>query len=226
MIIKYLGHSAFYIESNGFKALIDPFLSGNPQTKSKPDDFKDISHIFVTHGHGDHLGDTIEIAKNTNAKVISNFEIINYLSSKGIANVHPMHIGGRTKLNFGIVKMTPALHGSSIMDEGKMIYGGNPSGFLIEVDGKKIYHAGDTGLTMDMKLLEEEKIDIAFLPIGGNFTMDIVDAAKAVEFIGPKEVVPIHYNTFDLIKASPEKFKELVKGSKVIIMKSDEEYCI
>ncbi len=226
MIIKYLGHSAFYIESNGFKALIDPFLSGNPQTKSKPGDFKDISHIFVTHGHGDHLGDTIEIAKDTNAKVISNFEIINYLSSKGIVNVHPMHIGGRVKLDFGIVKMTPALHGSSIMDEGKMIYGGNPSGFLIEVDGKKIYHAGDTGLTMDMKLLEDEKIDIAFLPIGGNFTMDIVDAAKAVEFIGPKEVVPIHYNTFDLIKASPEEFEALVKNSKVIIMKPDEEYHI
>ncbi|MEA3423488.1 MAG: metal-dependent hydrolase, partial [Bacillota bacterium] len=216
----------FYIESNGFKALIDPFLNGNPQAESKPGDFKDISHIFVTHGHGDHLGDTIEIAKNTNAKVISNFEIINYLSSKGIVNVHPMHIGGRVELDFGIVKMTPALHGSSIMDEGKMIYGGNPSGFLIEVNGKKIYHAGDTGLTMDMKLLEDEKIDIAFIPIGGNFTMDIVDAAKAVEFIRPKEVVPIHYDTFDLIKASPEEFKTLVKDSKVIIMKPDEEYCI
>ncbi|MBN2260367.1 MAG: metal-dependent hydrolase [Clostridiales bacterium] len=226
MILKYLGHAAFYIESNQFKALIDPFLRGNPQTKSVPGDFKELSHIFVTHGHGDHLGDTVEIARNTNAKVISNAEIINYITSKGIINVHPMHIGGRVKLAFGIVKMTPALHGSSIMEEGKIIYAGNPAGFLIEVDGIKIYHAGDTGLTMDMKLLEEEKIDLAILPIGGNFTMDIYDAARAVEFIKPKAVIPIHYDTFDIIKASPEKFRELVKNTKVIIMNPDEEYHI
>ncbi|MCD6436219.1 MAG: metal-dependent hydrolase [Clostridiales bacterium] len=226
MIIEYLGHSALYIESNDFKALIDPFLKGNPQAKKMPTDFKEITHIFVTHGHDDHIGDTIEIAKNTNAKVVANFEIINYLLLKGIENVHPMHIGGRIKLDFGTVKMTQALHGSSIMDNGEMIYGGNPSGFLLEIDGKKIYHAGDTGLTMDMKLLEDEEIDIAFLPIGGNFTMDIVDAAKAVELIKPKKVVPIHYNTFDLIKASPEEFRALVKNSEVIIMKPNEEYHI
>ncbi len=224
MIIKYLGHAAFYIESGDFKALIDPFLRGNPQTKSRPGDFKELSHIFVTHGHSDHLGDTLEIAKRTQAKVVSNYEIVNYLMSKGLINVHPMHIGGRVKLGFGTVKMTSAVHGSSINEDGQIIYAGNPGGFVIETDGKKIYHAGDTGLMMDMKLLEDEMIDLAILPIGGNFTMDIEDAAKAVAMIKPKKVVPIHYDTFDIIKASPEAFEKLVKDAQVIIMKPDEEY--
>jgi L-ascorbate metabolism protein UlaG (beta-lactamase superfamily) len=223
MIIKYLGHAAFYIESGEFKALIDPFLRGNPQTKSRPGDFEKLSHIFVTHGHSDHLGDTLEIAERTQAKVVSNYEIINYLMSKGLINVHPMHIGGRVKLGFGTVKMTPAIHGSSINEDGQIIYAGNPGGFVIEIGGKKIYHAGDTGLMMDMKLLEDERIDLAILPIGGNFTMDIEDAAKAVTMIKPKKVVPIHYNTFDVIKASPEAFEKLVKDAQVIIMKPDEE---
>lgn len=224
MIIKYLGHSAFYIEEGKFKALIDPFLRGNPQTQKRPGDFEEISHIFVTHGHSDHLGDTVEIAKATNAKVIANFEIINYLTSKGLINLHAMHVGGRVKLGFGTVKMTSATHGSSIIEEGRIVYAGNPGGFVIETGGNKIYHAGDTGLTMDMKLLEDEAIDVAMLPIGGNFTMDIIDAAKAVELIKPKKVIPVHYDTFDVIKASPQAFKELVKGAEVIIMKPDEEY--
>jgi len=222
MILKYLGHSAFYLEKGDFTALIDPFITGNPLTKSCVEDFYKIKYIFVTHGHGDHLGDTLEIARKSNAKVVSNYEIIHYLSDKGLTNLHPMHIGGAVKLEFGNVKMTPALHGSSIIDEGNVIYAGNPGGFIIEIDGFKIYHAGDTGLTMDMKLLEDENIDIAILPIGGNFTMDIIDAAKAVKFIKPKAVIPMHYNTFDLIKTSPEKFAELLKDEKVIILKPNE----
>lgn len=224
MIIKYLGHSACYIEEGNFKALIDPFLRGNPQTKSRPGDFKQLSHIFVTHGHGDHLGDTLEIAKQTQAKVVSNFEIVNYLVNQGLINVHAMHIGGRIRLGFGTVKMTPALHGSSILDDGRMIYAGNPGGFVIEVAGKKIYHAGDTGLTMDMQLLADEAIDVAILPIGGNFTMDIEDAAKAVTMIRPKVVIPVHYDTFDVIKASPEVFRQRVEEAEVVILKPDEEY--
>ncbi|WIF95693.1 metal-dependent hydrolase [Caminicella sporogenes] len=223
MKIKYLGHAAFYIEEGNFKALIDPFLSGNPTAKSSPENFSNINYIFITHGHGDHLGDTVQIAKNNNSIVITNFEISLYLGNQNV-NTHPMHIGGKAKFDFGTVKMTPALHGSGIQTEKGLIYGGNPCGFVIELDGKKIYHAGDTGLTMDMKLLESENIDLAILPIGGNFTMDIDDAVKAVEFIKPKKVIPIHYNTFPIIKASPEEFKSKVKNSEVIILKPDEEY--
>lgn len=223
MKLKYLGHSAFYIESVDFKALIDPFISGNPMAKCIPDDFSDITHIFVTHGHGDHLGDTINIAKKNNSTVITNYEISIYLSDNEVS-AHPMHIGGRTKFDFGSVKMTPALHGSGITTANGVINGGNPCGFVIDVNGKKIYHAGDTGLTMDMKLLEVEDIDLAILPIGGNFTMDIDDAVRAVEFIKPKKVIPIHYDTFPVIEASPQEFKDKVKISEVIILKSNEEY--
>ncbi len=225
MKIKYLGHAGFYIEDGDFKALIDPFLSGNPKAKASVDEFDDINYIFVTHGHGDHLGDTVEIAKKTSASVITNFEISLYLGEQNVTT-HPMHIGGRTKFDFGTVKMTTALHGSGIQTPNGIIYGGNPCGFIIERNGKKIYHAGDTGLTLDMKLLEDENIDLAILPIGGNFTMDVDDAIRAVDFIKPKKVVPIHYGTFPVIEASPEAFKNKVINAEVIILKVNGEYTL
>lgn len=217
MKIKYFGHAAFMIEGRGIKALIDPFISGNLNSGTNVDAFKDITHIFVTHGHGDHLGDTVDIARNNNAEVICNFEIGQYLGRKGLS-VHTMHIGGRAGFAFGKVKMTPALHGSSIIDGDCLIYGGNPCGFVIEVEGKKVYHAGDTGLTMDMKLLEDENIDAALIPIGGNYIMDVYDAVKAVSFIKPKLAVPMHYNTFPAIKADPEEFKNNVTNTEVKIL--------
>ena len=222
MKLKFLGHSAYYVEEGNFKALIDPFITGNPQAAMKVEDFKDLTHIFVTHGHGDHLGDAVPIAKATGATIVTNFEIADYLGQFGV-KLHPMHIGGRVKLDFGTVKMTNALHGSGISTDNGMIYGGNPGGFIIEVKGKKIYHAGDTGLTLDMKLLEDENIDVALLPIGGNFTMDAVDAAKAVDFIKPKISIPMHYKTFPVIDADPKAFKEMVEG-EVIILNPGEEY--
>ncbi|WZL72858.1 metal-dependent hydrolase [Clostridiaceae bacterium 35-E11] len=223
MHLKFLGHSCFYVEEGDFKALIDPFLSNNPQASTTLSDFQKISHIFITHGHGDHLGDAVPLASQSNATIITNYEIACYLGGKELST-HPMHIGGRTKFNFGVVKMTPALHGSGIETVGGLVYGGNPCGFIIEVNGKKIYHAGDTGLTMDMKLLEVENIDVALLPIGGNFTMDIEDAVRAVEFIKPKIVIPMHYDTFPIIEADPETFKEKVKGAEVMILKPNEVY--
>lgn len=223
MKIKFLGHSCFYLEDGSFKALIDPFMSDNPLSPVNPSEFQSITHIFVTHGHGDHLGDTEILAKNNHATVITNYEISCYLEKKDI-KCHPMHIGGRTKFDFGMVKMTPALHGSGIPTEKGLVYGGNPCGFLIEVGGKKVYHAGDTGLTMDMQLLKIENIDVGLIPIGGNFTMDIDDAVRAVSFIGPKKVIPIHYDTFPLIHADPKEFKRKVKDSEVIILKPNEFY--
>lgn len=219
MNITYYGHSVFEIENKNFKCIIDPYITGNPMFPEDIDSISGLTHIFVTHGHGDHLGDCVELAKKNNAIVITNAEISNYLSSKGV-KTHSMHIGGRYKFDFGTVKLTVALHGSSINDMGNIIDGGNPCGFLIEIDGKKIYHAGDTGLTLDMKLLEDEKIDLALIPIGGNFTMDMYDAAKAVEFIKPKCVIPMHYDTFRVIKADPNEFKKLNKTCETIILKS------
>lgn len=225
MEIKYLGHSAFLVKGGNIKALIDPFINGNASNNLKSTDFKDITHIFVTHGHGDHIGDTIEIAKRCNSKIICNFEM-GYYFDKFELNIHTMHIGGRVKFDFGKVKMTPALHGSGIFYNGEMIDGGNPCGFVIEVQNKKIYHAGDTGLTMDMKLLKDEKIDIALLPIGGNYTMDIDDAVLACGFIEPKKVIPMHYNTFDIIKADPDEFKRKVEKSEVIVAKVNENITV
>ncbi|MFT9497570.1 metal-dependent hydrolase [Anaerosolibacter sp.] len=223
MKIQFLGHACFYIEEGNFKALIDPFLSSNPQAPKSLPDSQHITHIFVTHGHGDHLGDAALISSKSNATVITNYEIASYLGGKDIPT-HAMHIGGRTKFDFGTVKMTPALHGSGIETIGGLIYGGNPCGFVIEVNGKKIYHAGDTGLTMDMQLLEIEHIDVALLPIGGNFTMDITDAVRAVEFIKPKKVIPMHYDTFPVIKADPGVFKDRVKDVEVVSLKPGEFY--
>lgn len=221
--VEFLGHSCFYVEEGNFKALIDPFISNNPQVANPKTDFDGLTHIFVTHGHGDHLGDAIHISNKTNATVITNHEIAHYLGGKSVPT-HSMHIGGRTKFDFGTIKMTPALHGSGIETIGGMVYGGNPCGFVIEVNGKKLYHAGDTGLTMDMKLLELEHIDVALLPIGGNFTMDIEDAARAVQFIQPKIVIPMHYNTFPIIEADPHHFKEKVYPTEVVILNPGASY--
>lgn len=217
MKIKYLSHSCFIIEGEGIKAIIDPFITGNANSPVKVNEIKGITHIFITHGHGDHIGDTVEIAKANDAKIVCNFEISQYLSKFNL-EVHPMHIGGRVEMNFGRVKMTPALHGSGITTENGIICGGSPGGFLLEIEGKKIYHAGDTGLTMDMQLLKDESIDVALLPIGGNFTMDVEDALRAVEFINPKKVIPMHYKTFDIIDVDPENFVKRVKNAKGLVL--------
>jgi L-ascorbate metabolism protein UlaG (beta-lactamase superfamily) len=218
-----LGHSAFIIEEEGFRGIIDPFISGNSLSNIELREIQDLTHVFITHGHGDHMGDGIELAKSNDALVITNAEISGYLSQKGV-KTHAMHIGGRYRFDFGIIKLTPALHGSGISTEKGMIYGGNPCGFVIEVNNKKIYHAGDTGLTMDMKLLELEKIDVALLPIGGNYTMDIDDAVIAAEFIKPKFVIPMHYDTFPVIKADPNEFKEKNKACDTIILNIGESF--
>lgn len=224
--MRYLGHSAFYLEGNDIKALIDPFLTGNAFAAAKPEDFTGINYMFITHGHGDHIGDAIEIAGRCGATIFSCNELAGWLGSKGL-KTEGMHIGGRAQFPFGKVKLTPAWHGCPIQENGETRYGGVACGFVIEVEGKKIYHAGDTGLTMEMKLLEEEKIDVALLPIGGYFTMDSDDAARAAGFVRPRIVVPMHYDTFPPIKADPAEFARKVGArcaAEVKIVKPGQEF--
>ncbi|HPD98157.1 MAG TPA: metal-dependent hydrolase [Synergistales bacterium] len=208
--IRFLGHSAFHIEGEGLNGLVDPWLSGNGMSPFSPDDFPEVNFIFVTHGHGDHLGDAPAIAEKTGAMVVGTVELCAALP-EGV-KTHPMQIGGAFRFPFGKVRMTPAWHGSGIMADGVMVYGGVAGGFLIEVDGKRIYHAGDTGLTMEMTLLAADSVDVALLPIGGNYTMDIEDAVRATEMIRPRIVIPMHFDSFPVIKASPERFSSLASG--------------
>ena len=206
MKLTYLGHSAFIIQTDTHNIIIDPFIKDNPLCKIDLHELPKIHYILITHGHSDHIGDTVEIARRHNSTVICNFEIAQYIDKYNIT-YHAMHIGGRTSTEFGKVKMTPAIHGSSITEGTHIIYAGVACGFLIEIENVKLYHAGDTALTYDMKLLEKEAIDYAILPIGGNFTMDLEDSLQALEMIRPKKAIPMHYNTFELIKEDPNRFK-------------------
>jgi L-ascorbate metabolism protein UlaG (beta-lactamase superfamily) len=192
--ITYHGHSCFSVQTDVASLLIDPFLSGNEAADVGPDEVNP-DYILVSHAHGDHLGDALPIAQRTGATVISNFEICNYLAERG-AKTHGMHIGGEREFPFGAVKLTIAHHGSSFPDGS---YGGNPCGFLLRLEGKNLYFAGDTALFYDMTLYGAEGIDVAMLPIGDNFTMGPKDAVKAVEFLQPKTALLMHYDTFDLI---------------------------
>jgi L-ascorbate metabolism protein UlaG (beta-lactamase superfamily) len=208
------------VEDGPHRIIVDPFLSGNDKAAAKASDIQ-VQYVLITHGHGDHLGDGIQIARKNNATVIANFELASYCGAKG-CTTHPMHIGGSHAFDFGRVKLTIAHHGGGA-GENAGIYTGPPVGFLIEIGGKTMYHSGDTGLFYDMKLIGDmNRIDLAFLPIGDNFTMGIDDAVKAVEFLRPKKVVPIHYNTFDIIAADPRAFASRIKGSEVAILKPGE----
>ncbi len=225
MKITYFGHSAFMIKENSFTFLIDPYISGNPHTKVSIEDIK-ADYILLTHGHGDHIGDALKIAKNNNSVIIAPAELAYYCERKG-ARIHPMHIGGGFNFEFGRVKLTQALHGSAVTEGDQVIYTGNPCGFLLMINGRTVYHAGDTGLFSDMKLIGElNKIDIALLPIGDNFTMGVDDAVYAANLIKPALSIPMHYNTFGYIMQDPEEFVEKIgnKGYKGLVLEMNKEY--
>jgi len=211
--LTYLSHDVFLVEQDGTRLIIDPFLSGNPKAQVTAEEIE-VDYVLLTHGHGDHLGDGIEIAQANEATIIAPFELATYCGNKG-CHVHPMHIGGGYNFPFGRVKLTIAHHGSAADLGGETLTClGNPCGFVLTLGDKNIYHAGDTGLFLDMQLIGElTPLDVALLPIGDNFTMGIDDAVKAVQFLKPKLAIPMHYQTFDVIMADPDEFVKKVNAA-------------
>jgi len=206
--LTWYGHAAFGFRIGDMRLLLDPFISDNPSATVDADDL-DADFILISHGHGDHVGDAVNIAKRTGALIISNFEIATWFDKQGF-KVHGQHIGGGYLHPFGHLKLTLAFHGSALPDGSD---GGNPVGFLLTpTSGEKIYFACDTGLFGDMRLIGEESIDLAVLPIGDNFTMGPDDALRAVQFIKPKHVIPVHYNTFEIINQDPDKWADRVRA--------------
>ncbi len=203
MKLRYFSHSAFQITcDDGTKILIDPFLDNNPTSPVKALDV-DADYILISHGHGDHIGDTLSIAQRCNSLCICENELASYLGGKGL-RVHNMHIGGGFDFNFGRVKLTQALHGSVTPDNECH---GTPTGFLITINGITLYHTGDTGLFSDMKLIGQlNDVHTMMVPIGDNFTMGIDDAVMACTFVNPVQAIPMHYNTFEVIQADPRDF--------------------
>ena len=207
-IVTWFGHATIGVQTNGYHLVIDPYFSGNPATSADQRQIKP-DFILVSHGHSDHIGDAVIIAKRTGVSVICNFEIANWLGKQNI-QTHAQHIGGGHQYPFGYLKLTQALHGSMLPD---CSYGGNPVGFLLTTNqGQKLYFACDTGLFGDMRLIGEEGIDLAMLPIGDNFTMGPDDALRAVKLIQPKHVIPIHYNTWGLIAQDADAWAQRVQA--------------
>ncbi|MBS1587531.1 MAG: metal-dependent hydrolase [Bacteroidetes bacterium] len=211
MKFTFYGHSCFAIEVAGKKLLFDPFVTGNPLAKDKIDiNSIEADYILVSHGHGDHTGDLVAIAKNTKATVITAYEIVNWLNAQGIDHAHPMNFGA-FNFEFGEVRFTPATHSSALPDGS---YGGNPGGFLIKTSEGNIYYTGDTCLTMDLQLIPRyAKLDFAIMPIGGNFTMNVSDAIMAAEMVQAKKVIGVHFDSFGYIKIDHDKAKADFKAA-------------
>jgi len=226
MKIVWLGHAAFLIKGSK-KVLIDPFITGNPTSPVKPEDIcPDL--IVVTHGHGDHLGDTIEISKKCGSPVLCIHELSKYLSKRGIESIG-MNIGGTAILKGISVTMVNALHSADIVENDDIISTGTPSGVIVDLDGVRIYHTGDTDVFLDMQLIGElHSPNVMLLPIGDWYTMGIKGAVKAIELVKPDIAIPMHYNTFPVVEQNPEEFKEAVKEkgvkTKVVVLKPGESY--
>jgi L-ascorbate metabolism protein UlaG (beta-lactamase superfamily) len=206
--LQWYGHAALGLEAGGKRLLVDPYFTGNPAASANPGEVA-ADYILISHGHGDHVGDAVAIARRTGATVISNYEICNWFENQGVPNTHAQHIGGGHGYPFGYLKLTQAQHGSALPDG---TYGGNPCGFLLSSEGQKAYLACDTGLFGDMRLIGEEGLDLAVLPIGDNYTMGPDDALRAVKLLAPRHVIPVHYNTFDLIRQDASAWASRVEA--------------
>lgn len=224
--IQYLGHSCFLLDLDGHKVLVDPFISQNPINTSVKIDDINCKHILITHGHSDHVADAEEIGKSNDATIISNWEIVNWYEAKGIKG-HPMNTGGKWTFDFGKVKLTEAVHSSSMPDGS---YGGTANGFLIKTESLSLYIAGDTALTNNMKLIPQiwPALDLAILPIGDNFTMDYEEAIIASDFINCNKIIGCHFDTFGYIKIDHENVKSAFSkaGKELILLNIGEEISI
>ncbi len=223
--IVFYGHAALGLTIGQHKLLVDPYFTGNSAAKVSARDVC-ADYILVTHGHGDHVGDAVDIAKRCGATCVANAEICRWLGAKGL-KTHAQHIGGGFTYPFGYLKLTNALHGSLLPDGSD---GGNPAGFLLTTpDGLKIYMAGDTGLFGDMRLIGEEGLAVAVLPIGDNYTMGPADALRAVKLLAPQAVIPIHYNTFPVIHQDVQAWQKQVEEetqSRVVILAPGESFLL
>jgi L-ascorbate metabolism protein UlaG (beta-lactamase superfamily) len=217
----WLGHSTFLFRSPGGKRiLIEPFVASNPSCPDSAKKLGELDLILITHGHSDHAGDAAAIARATGAHVIANYEICLWLESKGVQNTAPMGHGGTQTIGGLVITMVNAVHGSSFVDDGRVVYLGQPAGYVIRFeDGLTIYFAGDTDLFGDMRLIGEmHRPAIAFLPIGDRFTMGPAAAARAVEFLGVRQVVPMHYGTFPFLTGTVAEFRQWVEPTGVQVL--------
>ncbi len=221
MDIRFLGQSCFEISAGDTRLLVDPFLTGNPKGAASADEV-DPTHVLLTHGHADHLGDTVDIAKRTGAQVIAIVELANEIGAAGIETVVDPNLGGTVEFDGGWVRLVPAWH-TAVTPDGTPH---TPAGLVINLDGKTVYHLGDTCLFSDLALPgKRDALDVALVPIGGHYTMDRHDAVQAVDLVGAPTVIPCHYDTFPPIEADAEAFKadveDQTKSSVVILQPGD-----
>jgi L-ascorbate metabolism protein UlaG (beta-lactamase superfamily) len=223
--LTWHGHSTFTLQADGGqRILFDPFLDDNPKSDIRAADVTELDYILCSHGHFDHFGDAVELAKRTGAVLIGTFELVAFAQSRGVEGGHGMNVGGGHRFDFGYLKLTPAVHSGTIAGDDEGRFTSLAHGFWLDMDGKRLYHAGDTALIMEMQLLKG-RVDVALLPIGDNFTMGPEDAARAVEFIEPRVVIPMHYNTWDLIAQDPAEFRSLVGGrAEVVALEPGQSY--
>jgi L-ascorbate metabolism protein UlaG (beta-lactamase superfamily) len=223
--LTWHGHATFTLETDGGRRILfDPFLNDNPKSDIRVEDVAELDFVLCSHGHFDHFADAIDVCRRTGATLVGTFELVAFAQSRGVEHVHGMNVGGGHHFDFGYLKLTPAVHSGTVDGDDEGRYTTLAHGFLIDMDGKRLYHAGDTALIMEMQLLKGQ-VDVALLPIGDNFTMGPGDAARAVGFIEPGVVIPMHYDTWDLIAQDPEEFRSLVGGAAdVVVLKPGQSY--